>query len=110
MTCPFCGESQVSARSRSMSFRCGTWATQGHVGVSYDRGKDCLAREVSSLRRRVANLDDEARDWREYAEALERIGEGMKHTASACDAVKWNNRLARRPEPSVHATVKEVQP
>jgi hypothetical protein len=100
MNCRFCG---AEART-DYGYQCGSGPNPGQ------RSHSCWQREVGRLRIRVADLDDEAHDWREYAEALEIIGDGMKHTASACDAVKWNNRRARKPEPCVPVEVKEVQP
>ena len=97
MTCPFCGESQGSTRPQSISFLCGTWATHGLFGASYDRAKDCLAREVARLRASVAELRGEAITWRDYAEGLEESGDAMKEGATTREQIAWDRQIKRRP-------------
>ena len=86
MNCPFCW---ADARSE-WGYQCGSGPSR------QQRSIECREREIRRLRVRVADIDDEAHDWREYAKALERIGDEMKHT---CDATKWDARRARRPQP-----------
>jgi hypothetical protein len=100
MNCPFCG---ADART-DWGYQCGSGPSRQQRSIT------CREREIRRLRVRVADIDEEAADWKDYAEALERIGDKMKHTASACDVVRWNNRRARKPEPRVAVAVKEVQP
>lgn len=89
MTCPFCGS---EAREDSI-YDCGSGSS------SSERSIVCRVRETRRLRIRIADIDDEAAEWKHYAEALERIGDEMKHAARTCHVVKWEARRARRPQP-----------